>query len=118
MKAFRFISLLLLLLQGGITSAQEITARILDLQTKQPIPYATIVYAEDKGVITNEEGIYSLVDQDLNTLTISSMGYETLELEAAVAPQEILHEPCRMQVYAIYLSNKNRIEKQNNENVK
>ena len=118
MKAFRFISLLLLLLQGGITSAQEITARILDLQTKQPIPYATIVYAEDKGVITNEEGIFSLVNQDLNTLTISSMGYETLELAAASVPAEILLKPSSIQLNEVFLSNKNLTGKQIIEKVK
>src|SRR5690606_30008774 len=103
---------------GGITSAQEITARILDLQTKQPIPYATIVYAEDKGVITNEEGIFSLVNQDLNTLTISSMGYETMELKAASVPAEILLKPSSIQLNEVFLSNKNLTGKQIIEKVK
>ena len=119
MKKFQFYILLMLLLQGGMASAQEITAKILDWQTREPIPYATILYAEDKGVITNEEGIFSLVQQtDIKLLTISSMGYETIEVEAASVPAEILLKPSTIQLNEVFLSNKNLTGKQIIEKVK
>ena len=119
MKKFRFLTLLLLLLQAEITSAQEISSKVLDGQTNQPIPYATIVFAEDKGVITNEEGIFSLVDEgDISSLTISSMGYETLEMDASNVPAEILLKPSTIQLNEVFLSNKNLTGKQIIEKVK
>ena len=74
MRNFIFV-FTLFLLQIPQLSAQEISAVILDHQTKQPIPYATVQYAPGKGVITNEEGHFSINSQTENdSLVISSLG--------------------------------------------
>jgi hypothetical protein len=40
--------------------SQNITARLLDKNTKNPIPYATIKTGEHSGIIPNEEGYFTL----------------------------------------------------------
>ena len=48
-----------LLLQFQSVSAQEYQARLLDAATRQPIAYANVLYSENRGVVTNEEGFFS-----------------------------------------------------------
>lgn len=76
------LSLLLLLLGGSITTyAQTYSSTLLDAETEQPIPYAAVVYGQEQGVITNEEGKFSFTInhtiQPLDTIQISCMGYES-----------------------------------------
>lgn len=114
-----FLFFLLLFPTITSVSAQEITARILDQKTGEPIPYATVVYAEEKGVITNEEGRFSLISEEpVDRLSISSMGYETLELEAAALPQDILLKPLSIQLQEVFLTDRNLTGKQIIEKVK
>ena len=59
--------------------AQSISSRIIDAKTSEAIPYATVQYGENKGIITNDEGEFSLymsTSLTLDSLYISSMGYE------------------------------------------
>lgn len=62
--------------------AQTITSVVKDAATDSPIPYVTVQLSNKKGVITNEEGRFSLqLDQgfkDTDSLFISCIGYETL----------------------------------------
>lgn len=59
---------------------QTYSAKVLDAKTQKPIPYATIQFAENDGVITNDEGLFSFTLAEgaeiLDSLYISSMGYE------------------------------------------
>jgi hypothetical protein len=62
---------------------QSITARLLDAETGEPIPFATVITGEDSGTITNEEGYLSL---DLGSLEgasvrLSCIGYESMEVD-------------------------------------
>ena len=60
--------------------SQTLSSKIIDGKTKKPIPYATIQYGENKGVISNEEGMFSFtIDstaQRQDSIYISSLGYE------------------------------------------
>ena len=108
MKTHRLYFLLLLVFQSFVASAQEISARILDEKTGEPIPYATIVYAEEKGVITNEEGRFSLISEEpLEKLSISSMGYETYELDVAAIQPDIFLKPLSIQLQEVFITDKN-----------
>ena len=61
--------------------SQTFSSKLLDKETNQPIPYAAIVYGEEQGVISNEEGDFSFtIDRDtkvLDSIYISCMGYES-----------------------------------------
>jgi len=62
-------------------NAQTLTSVVIDSTSQQPVPYAT-VQINNKGVITNEEGRFTLhLDKTIkptDSLFISCMGYGTL----------------------------------------
>lgn len=88
MKKYSFIlfSIALLFLFGGLKSADaqflsgnrfvEISGIVLSSETAQPVPNAVIsVLHQNRGVVSNESGIYSLVCQPGDTLEFASVGY-------------------------------------------
>ena len=62
--------------------AQILNGRLVDGQTGEPVPFATVVTGINKGTISNEEGYFNVELSGLtNTgLKISCMGYETREI--------------------------------------
>lgn len=77
------LSLITCLLLGISLGAQTRTTRILDGETGQPVPFATILSGQDLGTISNEEGFFSL---DLSRISeegvrISCMGYDTYKVD-------------------------------------
>ncbi len=61
-------------------NAQTITSVIVDSITQEPIPYAT-VQLKKKGMITNEEGRFSFLLENVketDSLFISCIGYESI----------------------------------------
>lgn len=76
---------LILLLASFTTFSQNITGKLLDKNTKKPIAYATIKTGDYSGVISNDEGFFTIYSKnDSDTLTISCMGYQNrvLTIEA------------------------------------
>lgn len=78
MKTFGYLAALTLIFSCTFNSnAQNYQATLKDTTTNNIIPYASIIYAPNKGIISNEEGKFSL---DLSKITqdsiyISSIGY-------------------------------------------
>ena len=75
-------TLLLLLLNFGLYS-QTVSSVIIDSKTNEPIPFATITTSEFNGVMSNEEGRFSITidkTEKKQFLTIMCLGYEKLEL--------------------------------------
>jgi len=64
-----------------ISNAQTFSARVLDMETKQPIPYATVETGLNQGLITNEDGEFTFllenIKQPQDSIFVSYMGYET-----------------------------------------
>lgn len=106
----RFLVLLFLLLQASFAQAQEVKAQVLDASSKKPVPYANVILAENRGLVTNEEGFFSYNPNEQkipSTLKISSLGYELLEIK----PNDILDEliylkPTSIELGEVFLSNK------------
>ena len=89
--------------------AQEFSAKVLDLKTESPIPFATIQYAKNRGVITNDEGFFSINRpvSEMEKLVISSVGYKTLEIDASeVTDNKILLETDVIQLDDVFISDK------------
>ncbi|MFD0862176.1 carboxypeptidase-like regulatory domain-containing protein [Sungkyunkwania multivorans] len=62
-------------------SAQSFTAKVVDANLKTPIPYATIQIGPTNGVISNEEGNFTInTTAEVKRVTISCLGYSTLEV--------------------------------------
>jgi len=74
-----FTIILSLAISAVAAQSKTVSSRVIDAKTGEGIPYATVQYAENKGIITNDEGKFSLYLSDsisLDSLYISSMGYE------------------------------------------
>ncbi len=78
----KLILLTVFLFIGTYINSQNITAKLTDKNNGTPIPYATIKTGKFSGVISNEEGYFSLNLEDIQTktITISCMGYQSKTL--------------------------------------
>lgn len=57
---------------------KRITGQVFSAETYHPIPYAGIgIYGSYQGTSANSEGEFSLLVQDGDTLSVSSLGYKT-----------------------------------------
>lgn len=100
----RIIPLLLLCLAGSVAFAQSATYRVVDEQSGEPVPYASVETGPGKGTISNEEGYFTLNPGGLGNraIRISCMGYRTVELEPARLRKP--SEPITLQPAAINLN--------------
>lgn len=80
MKSF-FCFLSLFLSVSWLACGQSVSGKVVD-ESGAPVPYATIQYEERYGVISNLEGefILTLPDNSEGVITISYLGYATLEV--------------------------------------
>ena len=91
--------------------SQQLSARVLDSISKQPIPYAT-VFLNGKGMITNEEGKFNFLFDEAVTpsdsLFISCIGYETTGKPLKqFTTATILLTPKAIELREVIVSNKN-----------
>lgn len=59
--------------------AQTLKGRVLDADNQQPIPYANVLLSDTYGVITNDEGYFSILQKDYkehDLVRFSMLGYE------------------------------------------
>lgn len=91
--------------------AQNLSAKILDSLSNEPIPYATVLL-NNKGVITNEEGKFNFIlegtIEETDSLVISCIGYESvakplMEFNSGT----ILLSPKAIELREVIVSNKN-----------
>ena len=75
------IFILFLFLSSFISFSQSLTARVVDANNN-PIAFATVQTSDNTGVITNEEGYFTINSEDItnNELTFSCLGFTTLTI--------------------------------------
>lgn len=76
-----FLTTLLLLVATSVFSQNEITGRIIDAQSQEPIVFANIYFSKlEKGATTDFEGNFKIskIPDGTYTVVVSYMGYETL----------------------------------------
>ena len=81
MKRILFSLFVILCFQTGI--AQSITGKVIDLKTKESIPYAGIKVSETQNLISNAEGFFTLSEANSNDetiLIISYLGYVSRQI--------------------------------------
>lgn len=61
---------------SGVVFSQSLTAKVVDINNN-PIPFATVQTGENTGVITNEEGFFTinLEDVSTNSIIFSCLGF-------------------------------------------
>lgn len=104
------IILFLLFISQSLT-AQTFSSKIIDGKTKKAIPYATVEYGENQGVITNEEGSFSFTlgsnATSLDSVYISSMGYKRTGFALEQLKDSILFvTPKAIELSGVYLFDK------------
>lgn len=102
--------ILLIFLVFGFTAAinaQE-TVVLLDQETNKGVPYANVQYGDTQGVLTNEEGAFTLPGQldGTTNLTISSLGYTTKTLAKKEVGDTLFLAPSSIALSEVFLSNK------------
>lgn len=103
-----FIFIFILILNTGFS--QTFTARILDADTGEPIPFATVVTGPDRGTISNEEGYFSLDLSSLATsgIQFSCMGYKSMKYTKANLQglRDILLKPAAIELNEVRVGNR------------
>jgi len=82
--ALSFLVLCIYFLWTTSISAQVLKGKIIDVQTQEPIGYASVQLSPNYGVITNQEGYFSLLQKDFPVETlvqISHIGYEEIKID-------------------------------------
>ncbi len=92
--------------------AQQVIGQIVDSKTNEPVPFATIQFADNNGVVSNMEGYFSFSNAGLDEetiLTISFMGYQTQTISIKKLSNENnvikLNESVN-QLNTVYITNK------------
>lgn len=90
----RLLPILFLLLSASLP-AQELTVqgRLVDAETGEPLPYATVYKGEGRGALTNVEGDFRLYASAQDLLTFSFVGYDKLQLKAWEVPRLVRLKP-------------------------
>ncbi len=92
-----------------VVKGQEIAGQILDAANKQPVPFASIIYASNRGVVSNDEGKFNIqanLDPDA-LIKIASLGYESIELQVSKVNDQIIYLKSQsIQLSDVFLSNK------------
>ena len=75
--------ILVILLFGGFLFSQEnkiTTGIIKDSNTKETLPYATILISNNKGTVSNKNGEFSIYSQ-IDSISVSYVGYQTKKVK-------------------------------------
>ncbi|MEO8935119.1 MAG: carboxypeptidase-like regulatory domain-containing protein [Xanthomarina sp.] len=103
--------LLALLIFGMISTgfAQQVSGKVYTY-TNEPIPYATVVIGENYGVITNEEGSFSIETEGFkltDSVHISCLGFEKIDMQLQNFSSKTykLNEQIN-ELHELYLTNK------------
>ncbi len=111
MSYLKFILTFLGILLFSFGSAQTFSAKVIDKETKEPISYATIETGKHQGIITNEEGEFSFVLEEVkhpqDSIYISYMGYEKKGVLFEYQTDQIIAlEPKTFVLQEVFLSTK------------
>ena len=86
----------LLSLSGAVLAqekADSLAAVIVDAETREPVPYASVYVSPSLGTISNYDGEFSLPCLPSDVLRISCIGYQRVSYMASELPDTILIKP-------------------------
>ncbi len=89
--------------------SQSLTAKLIDT-SNNPIPFATIETAKNKGVISNDEGVFTINLKDVsnNSIEINCLGFSTKKItikEISANNNIIILEEHINELNQVYISN-------------
>ena len=74
------------------------SARIVDAETGEELPFTQIYISEGRGTIANSEGKFSIDALPSETLTITCMGYQRVRIKAADLPSTLRLSPATIEM--------------------
>ena len=74
-------------------ASDTLTAVVLDAETGEPVPYASVYVSPSCGTISNYDGEFCLQCLPSDVLRISSIGYKKVSFKASELPATILMKP-------------------------
>lgn len=75
------VLLFLLIFRTGISLCFGQDICVLDSNTKQPIPYVTVKFGNNKGLYANEKGLFVIKPDEYSFLELNHIAYNTLKIE-------------------------------------
>lgn len=106
---FKLIISLCLFSSVAFSQAKLVEGKIIDKDTKQPVPFASIgLLGTSKGTSSNLNGQFSLSVIDNFSIRVSCLGYKTLQLDSIPKDQFVIVElePSATQLKEIVVFNK------------
>jgi len=108
---FKYLLVLLISLLSILNlQAQSISSILVDGNTKAPIAYASVILKNKQGVISNEEGSFTLQLEGLikatDSLFISCMGYESMRFSLLEVRDSIFIQGRAILLNEVIVSNK------------
>jgi len=108
---FKYLLVLLISLLSILNlQAQSISSILVDGNTKAPIAYASVILKNKQGVISNEEGSFTLQLEGLikatDSLFISCMGYESMRFSLLEVRDSIFIQGREILLNEVIVSNK------------
>lgn len=85
--------LFLLIFRTGISLCFGQNIYVLDSNTKQPIPYVTVKFGNNKGLYTNENGLFVVKIDEYSFLELNHIAYNTLKIEKGKVKDTLYMSP-------------------------
>jgi len=79
-------------------AAAHFEATVVDAQTRQPLPFASIYVSRTSSTISNAVGTFSIKCDSADVLRISYVGYKTLTIRASRLPRQVGLQPMENQL--------------------
>ena len=89
----RHIYFLLLVLISFNLKAQSKKVKIIDSISFEPVPFATIFFSNNNGIISDEDGLFELIPEQYSkkdSLFVSSMGFEPKQFSLDIFNDSII----------------------------
>ena len=104
-----FLLAIVLFLNSALLISQNIVVKVVDENTKAPIAFAAVKIDDFNGVISNEEGFFTLNTENLDAVTITCLGYKSkvLSIDDIIASNNVIGlEEAISELNPVYISNK------------
>ena len=104
-----FLLAIVLFLNSALLISQNIVVKVVDENTKAPIAFAAVKIDDFNGVISNEEGFFTLNTENLDAVTITCLGYKSkvLSIDDIIASNNVIGlEEAINELNTVYISNK------------
>ncbi|MBR3512908.1 MAG: carboxypeptidase-like regulatory domain-containing protein [Bacteroidaceae bacterium] len=86
---YSFILILLLLCAFPAAAQQDFSSRVVDADSREPLPFAKVMTKSGAGVLTNYEGNFHIQASASDTLHISLIGYNPFSIVAGNLPKTV-----------------------------